>query len=170
VEMMEVHETAAGQSTAACWRFLGADVINFQLLMNYSSIYTKSGGPFFEEDKTNCFRFLATLYIHLWLAYDLARKATTKKDYAYWRKTLFRNEKVQEAARYGLSFYRDLQKIAKKHPKMKKTFLQIKQQCKEAAGAEIHQVQFRLNFVRFTNLLYIRRRRRRRRTIPPVSE
>jgi len=134
---MHVQESYAGYSSAACWRFLKDEVMNYELGMIYSSIYKKPGGLFYENDKTNCFRFLGSQYLHLKLPYDIAKRMTTKKDHAYWGGMLRSSKELKDCWKYGISFYNDLKSISRKHPKMLKTINQLGQQCRFATGTDV---------------------------------
>jgi len=147
---MNVEMTEAGSSSAACWRFLGPDVLNFELSMPYSSIYCYTGGLFYENDMSNCFRLMADMFIYLKLEYRMARKVTKEKDHSYWRGKLGSSKELLEAGKYGLKFYDSLQAIAKDHKKMKKTVDQIAQQCKFAVGADVPVVRLLLLFKSMT--------------------
>jgi len=136
-EKMHVLQSYGGYSSAACWRFLKDEVLNFELGMIYSSIYTKAGGLFYEDDKTNCFRLLASQYIHLKLPYDIAKRVTTKKNHAYWGGMLKSSRELKDCWKYGTSFYADLKSISREHPKLLKTINQIAQQCRFTTGTDV---------------------------------
>jgi len=134
---MDVEQSYAGYASAACWRWLKDEVINFQLGMLYSSIYTKAGGLFYEEDKTNCFRLAVSLYLHLKLPYDMAKRVTTKKNDVYWLLNLWSSKELKDCWKYGISFYDDLERISRQHPKMTKTLKQIANQWRFTTGSNV---------------------------------
>jgi len=138
---MHVEESYVGFSSAACWRFLKGEVMNFELGMMYSSIYTKAGGLFYEDNKTNCFRFMSSQYLHLMLPYDVAKRVTTKKNHAYWGGLLKSSRELKDCWKYGISFYNDLKKISREHPKLHKTIKQLGQQCRFTTGVDVAFIQ-----------------------------
>jgi len=134
---MDVEQSYAGYASAACWRWLKDEVMNFELGMLYSSIYTKAGGLFYEKDKTNCFRLVASLYLHLKFPYDMAKRVTTKKNDVYWLENLWSSKELKECWKYRFSFYDDLKRISRQHPKMSKTLKQMAKQCRFATGSNV---------------------------------
>jgi len=112
-------------------------VINFELGMLFRPICTKAGGLFYEGDKTNSFRLAASLYLHLKLPYDMAKRETTKKNDVYWLKNLWSSKELKDCWKYGISLYDDLKRISRQHPKMTKTLKQIAKQCRFTTGSNV---------------------------------
>jgi len=138
---MDVEQSYGGYSSAACWRWLKDEVINHELAMLYSSVYTKSGGLFYEEDKTNCFRLAVSKYLHLKLPYDLAKRVTTVHDHKYWLGELKSSRELKDCWKHAFSFYEDLKRISRKHPKMRKTINQLAEQVRFTTGSSIDFVR-----------------------------
>jgi len=102
--------------------------------MEYISIYSKPGDRFHENNKTNCFRFLITQWLHLMLPYHLAKTLTTEKNDESWLGQL----ESKDMWKHELSFFDDLKRISKDHKKMRETVKQIIQQVN---GSNIGLVQ-----------------------------
>jgi len=132
---MELEQSYMGYSSAACWRWLKDEVMNHALGMLYSSVYTKDGGLFYADDKTNCFRFVSTEYLHLKLPYEMAKRMTTKKNHAYWVENLKLSKELQDCWKRAISFYDDLKRISRKHKKMRRTINQLAEQSVFTTGS-----------------------------------
>jgi len=139
---MDVDEFDAGYSTAACYRFLKDEVMNFELGMKYSLISrsTIPGGLFY-DDKTNSFRLLASLYLHLTVPYDMAKRLTTEKNHEYWQEQLKSSEKLQACWKYLSAFYSHFKLVSRDHMKMRRTVNRLAQQCSFTTRSKIHRVR-----------------------------
>jgi len=80
---MDLERFYIGYSSAACWRWLKDEVMNWELGLKYSDVYKWRGGLFYAENMTNCFRFICSEYLHLQLPYEMAKRVTTKKNHEY---------------------------------------------------------------------------------------
>jgi len=139
---MDVDQFYAGYSCAACWRFLKDEVMNFELGMTYSLISrsTRPGGLFF-DDKTNSFRLLASLYLHLIVPYDKAKRLTTEKNHYYWQEQFKSSKELKACWKYLLGFYTHFKWISRDHMKMRRTVNQLAQQCSFTARPKIYRVR-----------------------------
>jgi len=143
---MDVDEFYAGYSCAACYRFLKDEVINFELGMTYSLISrsTKPGGLFY-DDKTNSFRLLASLYLHLIVPYDMAKRLTTEKNHEYWREQFKSSKELKACWKYLLGFYTHFKWISRDHTKMRRAVNRLAQQCSFTTKSKIHRVRILLS-------------------------
>jgi len=135
-----------GNSSAACWRFLGDEVINHELGMTWGLVSrsTIPGGLFY-EDKTNSFRLLASLYLHLMVPYHIAKRLTTEKNREYWQDQLKSSQELKECRRDVLSLYNVFWELSRDHMKMRRTVNRLVQQCSFTTRSKIQRVRILLS-------------------------
>jgi len=132
----------AGYSSAACWRFLSDEVINYELGMTLGLVSrsTIPGGLFY-EDRTNSFRLVASLYLHLMVPYEMSKRLITEKNREYWQEQLKSSRELKACRRYVLSLYNHFKCISRDHMKMRRTVNQLAQQCSFTTRSKIHRVR-----------------------------
>merc|ERR1719219_1088985 len=101
--------------------------MNYELGLEYSCI-TNPGSLFEEDNKTNCFRLVASQYLHLKLPYDIAKMVTTEKNLGCWLGHLKSCKELKYSWKFGLSFLEDLKWISRKHRKLSETINEIAEQ------------------------------------------
>jgi len=138
---MDLEQSYMGYSSAACWRWLKDEVMNRHLGLKYSSVYSKGGGLFCADDKTNSFRLVCAEYLHLKLPYKMAKRVTTKNNLAYWMGHIKSSKELQDCWKYALSFYEDLKRLSRKHEKMYKTINQVAEQSSFKTGSSLDFVR-----------------------------
>jgi len=134
---MDVWESDGGFSSVACWRFLGAEVLNQQLSMKYSNIYKFYDVPFFADNETNCLRFMSSMFLLLKLDYKLAKEATTKRNYKFWKDNWATDKKIIDTLTVASAFYEDLHSIFEDHPKKDKTIAQLVMTLRDSSGLDV---------------------------------